>query len=132
MASYDLESFTTFLKDTNFIYGPEPEIYNGVAGFFTYGPLGKLLKNNVENAIREVFNKYSMWEVECPTIMPRIVWEASGHLSGFGDAVIDCSKCKASFRVEKLIEDTYPNSNVPKKEFLLFMQKKNKRDLIKL
>jgi len=47
--------FTSFIQEQGFIWGPEPEIYGGLAGFYTYGPLGKLLKNKVENNIRKVF-----------------------------------------------------------------------------
>ena len=122
--SFDIEKLTTFLKDTHFIYGPEPEIYGGVSGFFTYGPLGKILKNNVENSIREIFEKHDMWEVECPTVMPSIVWKASGHLGSFSDAIIDCSKCKSSFRVDKLIEEKYGAVHVAKEDFIKFMKKK--------
>ena len=45
----------SFLKKNGFIWGPEPEIYGGVAGFHTFGPLGKRLKNNVEDQIRVLF-----------------------------------------------------------------------------
>ncbi|MCK4670666.1 MAG: glycine--tRNA ligase [Nanoarchaeota archaeon] len=94
-----------FLAETGFVWGPSPEIYGGLAGFYVYGPLGKLLKNNVENAIRHVFIKNNFWEVECPTIMPAKVWEASGHLGGFTDPMIKCSKCGNGFRVDTLIEE---------------------------
>ena len=36
------------MQDKGFVYGPSPEIYGGLAGFFDYGPMGKLLKNNVK------------------------------------------------------------------------------------
>lgn len=97
---------------TKFIWGPAPEIYNGLAGFYNYGPLGKLLKNNVENSIRKVFIKNQFWEVECPTIMPARVWKASGHLGGFTDPLIKCSKCNSEFRVDKLIEEINPELDI--------------------
>ncbi|MBI4139882.1 glycine--tRNA ligase [Candidatus Woesearchaeota archaeon] len=99
------EELCTFLQQKGFVYGPEPEIYGGIAGFYTYGPLGKRLKNNVENTIRKVFTKYDFWEVECPTVMPAIVWKASGHLEGFTDPVVICTKCKAQYRADKLIKE---------------------------
>ena len=120
-----IEELGVFAASKGFIYGPEPEIYNGLAGFYTYGPLGKRLKNNVEEAIRKTFLEHEMWEVECPTIMPSEVWEASGHLGGFSDLVIDCSKCKASFRVDKLIEDNF--GVVKAKDKLKFLKGKNFR-----
>jgi glycyl-tRNA synthetase len=94
----------TFLADKGFIYGPEPEIYQGIAGFYTYGPLGKSLKNKLEGAIKRVFTSYDFWEVECPTILPAIVWEASGHLGGFTDPLIRDEK-NGIHRVDKLIAE---------------------------
>ncbi|MBW6451333.1 MAG: glycine--tRNA ligase [DPANN group archaeon] len=101
------EQFISFLQQKGFIWGPEPELYGGLAGFYTYAPLGKRLKNNVENRIRSVFQKNDMWEVECPTIMQKEVWQASGHLDNFTDPLVACSKCNASFRADKLIEEKY-------------------------
>jgi len=96
-----------------FIWGPSPNIYHGgVSGFYDWGPLGKLLKNKIENIIRKGFIFHGFWEVECPTIMPSKVWEASGHLEGFVDPVIRCKKCNSAFRVDSLIKENYPNEKV--------------------
>jgi len=93
-------------KRRGFVWGPSPNIYNGgLSGFYDWGPLGKLLKNKVENVIRKGFSAFGFWEVECPTIMPKEVWEASGHLGGFVDYVTKCNKCGATFRVDHLIRD---------------------------
>ncbi len=100
-------------KRRGFIWGPSPNIYHGgVSGFYDWGPLGKLLKNKIENIIRKGFLYHSFWEVECPTIMPGKVWEASGHLDGFVDPVVKCKKCESAFRVDNLIKEKYPNENV--------------------
>ena len=45
------DELVSFMQQKGFIWGPEPEIYGGLAGFYTYAPLGKLLKNNVNNKI---------------------------------------------------------------------------------
>ncbi len=93
-------------KRRGFVWGPSPNIYNGgLSGFYDWGPLGKLLKNKVENVLRKGFSSFGFWEVECPTIMPREVWEASGHLEGFVDYVTKCLKCGSAFRVDHLIDD---------------------------
>ena len=105
----ELKQLLTFMANKGFVWGPSPEIYGGTAGFYTYAPLGKLLKNNVEQAIRKVFQKNEMFEVECPTVLPKIVWEASGHLGGFTDPMIKCTKCKSSHRLDKLIENVNPD-----------------------
>ena len=101
-----LKDLHAFMQSKGFIYGPFPEIYNnGVAGFYAYGPLGKLLKNKVENSVRRIFFSNGFRELECPTVLPDIVWEASGHLGTFKDKTVECSKCKSVFRADKLIEE---------------------------
>ncbi|RLE39360.1 glycine--tRNA ligase [Candidatus Woesearchaeota archaeon] len=107
-----LKELIAFMQSKGFIWGPSPEIYGGLAGFYTFAPLGKLLKNNVEEAIRKTFQKYEMYEVECPTVMPARVWEASGHLTGFTDPMIECEKCKSIFRVDTLIEEFLPEQTI--------------------
>jgi glycyl-tRNA synthetase len=94
-----------YLAEKDFVYGPEPEIYGPLAGFYSYGLVGKAMKNNLENTIRKVFTRNGFFEMEFPLVTPQIVWEASGHLKGFNDPIIICSKCKASFRADKLIEE---------------------------
>jgi glycyl-tRNA synthetase len=104
-SDFDEKSFSSFVSESGLIWGPEPEIYGGLSGFYTYGPLGKLLKNRVENSVRSVFNSAGFREVEGPTVMPDRVWKASGHLGTFSDRIIACSKCKSVFRPDKLIEE---------------------------
>ena len=99
------KEFTSFIQEKGLIWGPSPEIYGGLAGFYTYGPVGKLLKNKVENSVRKIFNANGLRELEAPTVLPDIVWKASGHLETFTDKVIKCSKCNAIFRADKLIEE---------------------------
>src|SRR3989338_3731704 len=100
-----LADFNAFMQNKGFVYGPFPEIYNGVAGFYGYGPLGKLLKNKIENSVRSLFFSNGFRELECPTVLPDIVWEASGHLKTFTDKIVECLKCKSIFRIDKLIEE---------------------------
>jgi len=101
-----------------FIWGPSPNIYGGgVSGFYDWGPLGKLLKNKVESIIRKGFSTNGFWEVEAPTIMPKIVWEASGHYSGFLDPIVKCMKCNSVYRADTLIKELYPNEKVDGLDF---------------
>ena len=100
-----LTDLHAFMQNKGFVYGPFPDIYNGVAGFYAYGPLGKLLKNKVENSVRNLFFQNGLRELECPTVVPDIVWKASGHLDAFTDKIITCSKCKSTFRIDNLIEE---------------------------
>ncbi|MAG19864.1 glycine--tRNA ligase [archaeon] len=100
-------------KRRGFIWGPSPNIYSGgVSGFYDWGPLGKLLKNKVESIIRKTFSSYNFWEVECPTIMPKSVWEASGHYENFTDPITKCLKCKLTYRADDLIKELYPKEKV--------------------
>jgi len=104
---FDEKEFLSFMQEAGLIWGPSPEIYGGLAGFYTYGPLGKLLKNKVENGVRKIFNSYNFREIEGPNILPDIVWKASGHLDTFKDRTITCMKCKSVFRADKLIEESH-------------------------
>ena len=99
------KDFLSFIQEAGLVWGPSPEIYGGLAGFYTYGPLGKLLKNKVENSIRKVFNEYGFREIEGPTVVPDSVWKASGHLDTFSDPVMYTQDGKESFRVDKLLEE---------------------------
>ena len=103
----DKNEFSSFIQEQGLIWGPEPEIYGGVAGFHTYGPIGKLLKNKVENSVRKIFNANGLRELEGPTVLPDIVWKASGHLETFSDRIIKCSKCNSIFRADKIIEEKH-------------------------
>jgi len=66
-----------------------------------------IIFNKVENAVRKIFNSNGLRELEGPTVLPDIVWKASGHLETFKDRTIKCSKCKATFRADKLIEENF-------------------------
>ena len=79
---------------------------NSPAGFWDYGPLGVSLRNRiVELWRRSVLKRDGMIEVDGAQILPRAVFEASGHLSGFTDPFVRCAKCGSVFRPDKLIED---------------------------
>ena len=102
------EIITGLAKKRGFFWGPSPEIYGGSSGFYDLGPLGKLLKNRLENQIRSSFIRANFWEVECPTVSPAMVWKASGHLDGFIDPITQCTKCGQIYRADKLIEEQSP------------------------
>ncbi len=100
-----LQELQAFIQAKGFIWGPFPEIYGGLAGFYSYGPLGKLLKDKVETTVKRTFQSHGFWEVECPIVIPDTVWEASGHLTTFTDPVIHTKDKKESYRADKLLED---------------------------
>lgn len=119
------KELAAFLQEQGFIWGPEPEIYGGLAGFYTYGPMGKLLKNKVENSVRKTFQQNGLWELEGPTVLPKEVWVGSGHWNTFVDKIIKCSKCKSIFRVDKLLEEALEISigGMPNSEMLTLLNK---------
>jgi glycyl-tRNA synthetase len=82
------------------------EIYGGVGGFVTYGPLGARLKQNIEAKLRELFvNKLGIFEIESSVITPGKVFEASGHVNHFKEPMVECTKCNKRFRADHLLEE---------------------------
>jgi glycyl-tRNA synthetase len=82
------------------------EIYGGVGGFVTYGPLGTRLKQNVEARLRDLFVKrVGIFELESSVIAPSKVFEASGHVDHFKEPMVECQKCNTRFRADHLLEE---------------------------
>jgi len=82
------------------------EIYGGVGGFVTYGPIGTKLKLNIESKIRDIFvNKLGIFEIESSIITPSKVFEASGHVNHFKELMVECFNCGKRFRVNNLINE---------------------------
>ncbi len=82
------------------------ELYGGLAGTWDYGPLGVALKKNIE---RLWWNKFveareDMYGLDSAILMNPRVWEASGHVAGFSDPLVECSKCKHRFRADQLTD----------------------------
>jgi len=110
------DKIMTLAKRRGYIF-PSFEIYGGVAGFFDYGPLGSQLKNNVENLWRRFFLlKDNCIEIYTPTITLYEVLEASGHVEEFTDLTVDCVKCKRSYKVEDIIDDSLTVNQAIKEE----------------
>ena len=106
MKNLTMEDLVNYCKQYGFIFQGS-EIYNGLANSWDFGPLGTLLKENIRNAWKLKFiqeNKYN-YGVDAAIIMNPKVWVASGHVASFADPLIDCKKCKARHRADKLIED---------------------------
>ncbi|WP_136592326.1 glycine--tRNA ligase [Salinigranum halophilum] len=99
------EAIAELAKRRGFFFGAAGA-YGGVGGFYTYGPQGASLKRNVEDAWRERFAvQEGNLEIDGPTVMPEPVFEASGHLDGFDDMLVECPECGESHRADHLIED---------------------------
>ncbi len=102
-----MDQIVAHSKHRGFIF-PGSEIYGGLANTWDYGPLGVELKNNVKKVWWQKFVQESPYNVglDAAILMNPKTWEASGHLSSFNDPMIDCKKCKARHRADKLIEET--------------------------
>jgi glycyl-tRNA synthetase len=82
------------------------EIYSGVAGFFDYGPLGAILKDNIMKKWREYFIvREGFYEIETPTIMPEEALKASGHVDHFNDPMTECKDCLDVYRADHIIKE---------------------------
>jgi len=98
-----MEKIVSLAKRRGFVYQGS-EIYGGLAGTWDYGPLGVALKDNIEDLWKKKFirEREDMYKLDSSIIMPESVWQASGHLSGFTDPMIECTKCKKRFRADHL------------------------------
>ena len=101
-----MEKVVALAKNRGFVF-PGSEIYGGLANTWDYGPLGVEFKNNVKKAWWKKFVQESKYNVglDAAILMNPRTWEASGHVGGFSDPLIDCKECKARFRADKLIEE---------------------------
>ncbi|HEY4489311.1 MAG TPA: glycine--tRNA ligase [Candidatus Paceibacterota bacterium] len=98
-----MEKIVSLCKRRGFVF-PGSEIYGGLAGTYDYGHLGSLLKSNIQNLWWEQFvdSRDNMYRVDAAILMNSKVWEASGHVSGFNDPMVECSNCKGRFRSDYL------------------------------
>ena len=107
-----MDSIVALCKGRGFIF-PGSEIYGGLSNTWDYGPLGVEFKNNIKKLWMKKFVQESETNVglDCAILMNPRVWEASGHVIGFSDPLMDCKECKTRYRADKLIEDAGFNPN---------------------
>ncbi len=103
MPAPNFEVIASLAKRRGFVF-PSSEIYGGMAGFWDYGPLGVELKNNVKAAWwrHMVQLRDDVVGIDAAIIMNPRVWEASGHVAGFSDPMVDCRNCQNRFREDDL------------------------------
>lgn len=107
MNKITMEKMVNLCKQYGFIFQGS-EIYGGLANTWDYGPLGALLKNNLKDAWRKRFiqERKNSYEIDADILMHPRVWEASGHIDGFSDPLVDCKECKTRHRADNLIENS--------------------------
>ncbi len=100
-----MDTLVALCKSRGFIF-PGSEIYGGLSNTWDYGPLGVELKNNIKKAWRKKFVQECKYNVglDSAILMNPKVWEASGHVGGFSDPLMDCKECKTRHRADQLIE----------------------------
>ncbi len=86
---------------------PSGEIYGGSRSAWDYGPLGTELKENIRRQWWQTFvrGRGDMVGLDSSIILPKRVWEASGHVATFTDPLVECLQCHKRFRADNLIED---------------------------
>lgn len=107
-----MEKIVLLCKNRGFIY-PGSEIYGGLSNTWDYGPLGVELKGNIKKLWFKRFVQECKYNVglDSAILMNPKVWEASGHVGGFSDPLMDCRECKSRHRADKLIEDANGDPN---------------------
>src|SRR5689334_24978921 len=108
-----LEEIVALCKRRGFIF-PASEIYGGFRNTYDYGHYGVLLKNNVKNEWwRSMLQERDdIVALDSAIIQNPRVWEASGHLAGFTDPLVQClGECKRRFREDDLREEQLGDEN---------------------
>ena len=101
-----LDEIVALCKRRGFIF-PSSEIYGGVGSTYDYGHYGVLLKNNVKNEWWRsmLTDRDDIVAIDSAIIQHPRVWEASGHIGGFSDPLVQClGKCKRRWREDHLRE----------------------------
>ncbi|MBU4212795.1 MAG: glycine--tRNA ligase [Verrucomicrobia bacterium] len=101
-----MDALVSLCKRRGFIF-QSSEIYDGINGFWDYGPLGCELKRNIREAWWRdiVHRRENIVGLDSSIIMHPKVWEASGHISSFADPMVDCKACRKRFRADMLCEE---------------------------
>ncbi|WP_346845234.1 glycine--tRNA ligase [uncultured Rothia sp.] len=104
-AKSTLDNVITLAKRRGFVF-QAGEIYGGTRSAWDYGPLGVELKENIRNEWWKTFvrGREDMVGLDSSVILPRAVWEASGHVATFTDPLVECLSCHTRLRQDHLIE----------------------------
>lgn len=111
-ATKSMEEIVALCKRRGFVY-PASEIYGGLNGFWDYGPLGTALKNNIRDwwwhcmvdcpPIGPDGNPVSIVGLDSSIIQNPKTWEASGHVGGFSDPMVDDRETKSRYRADHIM-----------------------------
>lgn len=101
-----LDNVIALAKRRGFVF-QAGEIYGGSRSAWDYGPLGAELKENIRQQWwqRFVRSRADMVGLDSSVILPRAVWEASGHVATFTDPLVECLSCHKRLRQDHLLEN---------------------------
>ena len=104
-----MDKLVSLCKRRGFVF-QSSEIYGGLGSVWDYGPLGVELKKNVKDSWWRamVHARDDIEGIDAAILMHPRVWEASGHVAGFTDPLVDCRTCKARFRADKVADAQCP------------------------
>jgi len=108
-----MDEIVSLAKRRGFVF-PSSEIYGGLANSWDFGHYGTLLKNNIRDLWWKQFvlNRKNMVGIDASVMLSSKIWEASGHVTGFTDALVDCKSCHFRTRADHLIEDAVKDIKV--------------------
>ena len=98
-----MDKIVALCKRRGFIF-PASEIYGGIGNTYDYGRSASMLKRNVKDAWWRamVHERDDIVALDSAIIQHPQTWEASGHVAGFTDPLVDCKTCKQRFRADQL------------------------------
>jgi glycyl-tRNA synthetase len=104
-----MDKLVSLCKRRGFVF-QSSEIYGGLGSVWDYGPLGVELKRNIKDRWWHamVRARDDIEGLDAAILMHPKVWEASGHVAGFTDPLVDCKTCKARFRADQIAESACP------------------------
>ena len=101
-----MEKLVSLCKRRGFVF-PGSEMYGGFVGIYDYGPYGVELANNIKAAWWKamVQEETNIVGLDSAIVTHPRVWEASGHVGGFSDPLVECKKCHTRSRADHLLEE---------------------------
>ncbi len=105
-----MDKIVSLCKRRGFVF-PSSDIYGGINSCWDYGPLGIELKRNIKEYWWRsmTYDRDDVEGLDASILMHPKVWEASGHIEGFTDPLVDCKKCKQRFREDAIEGSVCPN-----------------------
>ena len=125
-----LDKIISFAKRRGFVY-PSSEIYGGFSAIYDFGPYGALLAKNIKDYWwkKMTQEQENIVGLDSAIFMSPKVWEASGHVSGLSDPLMECKNCNARLRADTLLEEVgvFADEKMPEKEIVdIFLNNQDK------